>query len=361
MDPGEALSLINERILGLTQYHLEPEPSATVKLNQNESPFDWPPQVKEEVADFCRRRPWNRYPNFIPDELKKKLSAYAGVEPDGIIVGNGSNEMLLVLMLSLASRERDVILCQPTFTVYRLLAAGVGATERVVYLDKNLGFDVDAICDAARRHKGAVLVLCTPNNPTGSFLSENDLKKILSVHTGFCICDQAYVEFGGYSAVPLLESNPNLIITRTFSKAFAGAGLRLGYMLGTPEIIGQINKIKLPYNINFFSEHVGGVLLSQTGTVRQRIDLIVRERDALFSVLSALPFDAVYKSAANFMMVRCSRKSELFSHLKNSGILVRDVSAYPMCENCLRVNVGTSAENKAFTDAVGEFFSPIRK
>jgi histidinol-phosphate aminotransferase len=125
MDLSDALALVNDRIRGLTQYHLEPEPSATVKLNQNENPFDWPPLVKDEVARFCRTRSWNRYPNFVPDGLKEKLSAYTGVGADGIIVGNGSNEMLLVLMLSLANGKRDVILCQPTFTIYRLLAAGV--------------------------------------------------------------------------------------------------------------------------------------------------------------------------------------------------------------------------------------------
>jgi histidinol-phosphate aminotransferase len=360
MKLSDSLSLVNERIRGVTQYHLEPE-DTTVKLNQNENPFDWPREVKEEAADFCRRRPWNRYPNFVPDDLKKRLSAYTGVSSQGILVGNGSNEMLLVLILSLAGPRRDVILCQPTFTIYRLLAAGVGAQERVVYLDKNMNFDVDAICGAARSYPGSVMILCTPNNPTGSFLSEKDLEKILAVHTGFCVLDQAYVEFGGYSAIPLLKKYPNLIVTRTFSKAFAGAGIRLGYMLGTPEIIGQINKIKLPYNINFFSEHVGGMLLSQADTVRERIDFIVNERDALYGLLATLPFEAVYKSAANFIMLRCAPKNELFSFLKDKGILVRDVSAYPMCENCLRVNVGTSEENKAFITAVREFFSSLQR
>jgi len=356
MKLSESLSLINERIRGLKQYHLEPD-ETTVKLNQNENPFDWPQEVKQEAADFCKNRPWNRYPNFIPDGLKKKLSDYTGVDAGGILVGNGSNEMLLTLMLSLADRQRDVILCQPTFTVYRLLAAGVGAAERTVFLDSNLQFDVNAICDALQRYKGSVLVLCSPNNPTGSVLTESDIRKILSVHTGFLILDQAYVEFGGYSAIPLLENNPNLIITRTFSKAFAGAGLRLGYMLGSSEIIAQITKIKLPYNINFFTEHVGQVLLSRPETVRQRVEFLVRERDALYDTLAALPFDAAYKSAANFIMLRCAAKVELFSYLKNKGILVRDVSSYPMCENCLRVNVGTSEENSVFANAVKDFFS----
>jgi histidinol-phosphate aminotransferase len=357
MELNDSLSLINERIRNLKQYHLAPPDNTTVKLNQNENPFDWPPQIKDEIAEFCRKRPWNRYPNFIPDALKQKLSAYTGVDPDGILAGNGSNEMLLVLLVSLADRKRDVILCQPTFTIYGILSTGIGAAERIVHLDGNMAFDVRALCEAARRYPGSVMILCSPNNPTGCALSESDIRTILGVHSGFLILDQAYVEFGGYDAIPLLKNNPNLIITRTFSKAFAGAGLRIGYMLGTPEVIGQINKIKLPYNINFFSEHVAGVLLSQTDTIRSRIDFIIRERDALLASLSAMPFEAVYPSSANFIMLRCSRKNEFFDHLKHRGFLVRDVSSYPLCDNCLRVNVGTSEENKAFLIAAGDFFN----
>ena len=355
MDLNDSILLVNKRIRNLSPYHLEPEVTA-VKLNQNENPYDLPAGIKEEIAEFCRKRPFNRYPNFVPDDLKAALAGYSGVPAEGIIVGNGSNEMLLVLLLALSGQGGNVILCQPTFTVYGLLATGLGAIERTVPLTGGLAFDVSRICETAARFPRSLMVLCSPNNPTGCFLTEADIRAILAVHTGILVLDQAYVEFGGYSAIPLLTSNPNLIITRTFSKAFSGAGLRLGYMLGTPDIIGHINKIKLPYNINFFSEHVAQVLLSHLDVVAARVKELAARRDSLLSFLRTMPLDAVYDSAANFMIFRCGRKNELFAFLKQKGILVRDVSHYPMLENCLRVNVGSADETAVFEAAVRDFF-----
>jgi histidinol-phosphate aminotransferase len=355
MNLNDSLSLVNERIRNLTRYHLEPE-TTDIKLNQNENPYDLPAGIKDEIAAFCRKRPFNRYPNFVPDALKAKLSAYSGVPAGGIMVGNGSNEMLLVLLLSLASQGKDVILCQPTFTLYRLLAGGLGAIERTVFLTNDLTFNVEKICEAASQYPRSLMVLCSPNNPTGCSLSESDIRAILAAHTGFLVLDQAYVEFGGYSAAPLLKENPNLIITRTFSKAFSGAGLRLGYMLGTPDVVQEMYKIKLPYNINFFSEQVAGVLLDNADKLRPRVQELSARRDSLYAFLASMPFDAVYPSTANFILMRTKRKNELFSFLKKKSILVRDVSQYQMLDNCLRVNVGSEEETGAFQSAVNDFF-----
>jgi histidinol-phosphate aminotransferase len=357
MELSDSLSLINERIRTLKRYHLEPE-ATDIKLNQNENPYDLPAAIKDEIARFCRERPFNRYPNFVPEALKAKLSGYFGVPAKGIMVGNGSNEMLLVLMLALLRQGGDVILCQPTFTLYRLLATGLGAVERTVFLKNDLTFDVKKICEASSQFPRSLMVLCSPNNPTGCALSESDIRAILKAHTGFLVLDQAYVEFGGYSAVPLLAANPNLIIARTFSKAFSGAGLRLGYMLGTPDVMQEISKIKLPYNINFFSEHVAQVLLDNADALRPRVLELCARRDSLFAFLASMPFDAVYPSAANFILLRTKRKNDLFSFLKKKSILIRDVSQYPMLENCLRVNVGSNDETLAFEAAVREFFRP---
>ncbi len=356
MNLNESLLLINEKVRSLKKYHLEPEISS-IKLNQNENPFDWPMEIKKEIAQFCVSRPWNRYPNFVPDQLQEKLSQYTKVPKSGILVGNGSNEMLLVLLLSLANTARNVIICQPTFTVYRLLATGLGATERSVGLNADLTFNIPDIVSCSKQYPGSVLILCSPNNPTGSVLSESDVKTILAEHNGFCILDQAYIEFGGYNAIELLDKFPNLIITRTFSKAFGGAGLRLGYMLGNPEIVSQINKIKLPYNVNFFSEHVAQTLLSHTSTVEKQVEFLINQRDDLLSFLNSLPLDNVYPSSANFIMFRCREKQALFDNCKQNGILIRDVSSYPLCENCLRVNVGTEQENSAFKKVLKNFFA----
>ena len=355
MELNEALSLVNKRVRDLSQYHLEPR-ETLIKLNQNENPSDWPASIKEEVAQFCRNRPWNLYPNFVPDRLKEQLSEYTGVPPAGIIVGNGSNEMLMVLLLALMDAHSQVVICQPTFTIYRLLVNGMGGTEAIVKLKADMSFDVKGICAAVTSKPQSLLILCSPNNPTGSALGEADLRTILEAHSGILILDQAYVEFGGFNAIPLLKEFPNLIITRTFSKAMAGAGLRLGYMLGKPEIIGEINKIKLPYNINFFSERVAEVLLTHLDYVRVKVAEIIAQRDILYAFFKSLPLENVYPSSSNFIMIRSKRKTELFEHLARSGILVRDVSKYPMLENCLRINAGTAEENQALQKVMKEFF-----
>ena len=352
---NETLSLINENIRSLSGYHLDPK-ETEIKLNQNENPFDWPLEVKDEIARFCVERPWNRYPPFVPTSLRSALADYIGAPDGSVIVGNGSNEMLLVLLLALAGRDTKVIICEPTFTVYKLLVNGVAAKPIVVPLQENLNYDVPAICAASKENPGAVLIICSPNNPTGNALGESDIRSILAVHKGFCILDQAYIEFGGYNAVELLTEYPNLIITRTFSKAFAAAGLRVGYLAGAPSVVAELNKIKLPYNINFFSEHVASVMLKNRALMTDGIELIKRERDALFAFLKTFPFEEVYPSCANFILVRLVKKQALFDFLKDADILIRDVSSYPMLENCLRITVGSTVENSALRLAITRFF-----
>lgn len=356
MKMSDTLSLINDSILSLNAYHLEPV-DTVIKLNQNENPFDWPDTIKQEVAKFCIERPWNRYPTFIPNKLKNALANYTGVSPQQIIVGNGSNEMLLVLFLSLVNKNSRIILCKPTFTVYQMLLDGFGAQGITINLNEDLEFNIPKIIKTIESNSGSILILCSPNNPTGSVLCEKDIRSILQKHTGFCILDQAYVEFGGFNAISLINEFPNLIITRTFSKALAGAGLRLGYMIGSSEIIREINKIKLPYNINFFSEHVASVLLDHSDLLNKRIKQIISERDILSKFFNTMPFCAVYSSYANFILIRTKKKDDFFNFLCSEGILVRDVSAYPMLENCLRISVGTPQENRDLIKSVKRFFN----
>ncbi|MDR3011778.1 MAG: histidinol-phosphate transaminase [Chitinispirillales bacterium] len=350
-----AKTLINDSVRNLKGYHLEPE-NCAVKLNQNENPRDWPPEVKEKAARFFVERPWNRYPNFIPDNLKKMLARYVDVDPCSVIVGNGSNEMLLVLFLSFAEKAKSVIICPPTFTVYRLLCDGLGMRAVSVGLDNDLQYDIGAIKKAVEENPGAMLVLSSPNNPVGNTMSEDDFKDILDIHTGVCVLDQAYAEFGGFDGTKLISAYPNLIVTRTFSKAMAAAGLRLGYMVGAADVIAEINKIKLPYNINFFTEHAATVILDNTKIMEESVGMIISERDELYEYLAALPFDNVYPSAANFILVRTPQKQKLFDHLRDDSILVRDVSSYPMLNDCLRIGVGTKDENAKLRESMNIFF-----
>ncbi|MBD3321631.1 MAG: histidinol-phosphate transaminase [Chitinivibrionales bacterium] len=356
MENNEVLRLIRRRVRDLSAYHLD-KVDCAVKLNQNENPYDWPAEIKEEVAAHVRDRPWNRYPAFVPGNLKHAIAGYCGARADSVIVGNGSNEMLLVLLLSFMEKDAVVITCQPTFTVYNLLVNGLGGSPQSVMLDRDLRYDSDAVCTACRASPGAILIIASPNNPTGSSLSEQEIRAILEAHTGIFVLDQAYVEFGGFDAMPLIEEYPNLIITRTFSKALSGAGLRIGYMAGNSRIIAEINKIKLPYNINFFSEQAAAVLLRNKVLIGRRVALLVKERNRLSAYFVSLPGINIYKSDTNFILLRTEQKNALFAYLKSRGILVRDVSSYPMLRNCLRINVGTPEENRALMNACENFFA----
>jgi histidinol-phosphate aminotransferase len=355
MNKNEALNLINRCVRELNAYHLEPK-DVPIKLNQNENPFDWPLEIKEEIARFCIERPWNRYPTFIPTELKELLAKHVGLDVSNVIAGNGSNEMLSVLMMSLVHEGTKVIICEPTFTVYRLLSTGKGAHCISVNLTNDLEFNIPELTQALNANPEALLILCTPNNPTGVALGEGEIRQILNKHKGFVIIDQAYIEFGGYNAIPLLKEYPNLIITRTFSKAFAGAGLRIGYLLGNSDIITEINKIKLPYNINFLTEHIAKTLLKNYSLQQGTIATLSAERDAMFKFLKEMPFEMVYPSMANFICIRCSAKKQLLNTLQENGILVRDVSSYPLLENCFRLSIGTPYENEQFKMVVKRFF-----
>lgn len=355
MQTSEALQLMNASVRELSAYDLKPE-TVPVKVNQNENPYDWPRVVKEKAAEYCLSRPWNRYPNFTPAQLTAALAEYAGVEPESVLAGNGSNEMLVVLFMALLRREYPVILCQPTFTVYNLLVRALGGTTETVYLTRDMAFDTDAIRQAVQIHRGALLLLCSPNNPTGSALTEAQLRGILAVHEGFLILDQAYVEFGGYDATGLLEQYPNLIITRTCSKAFGCAGLRLGYMVGNPQVVAEAKKAKLPYNINFFSEFVITMLLEHRDEMARHVEGLLSARRSLVEFLETLPLERVYPSEANFVLLRTSEKQRLFEFLRQRGILIRDVSSYPMLDNCLRISVGTDQENDLLKQNLRTFF-----
>lgn len=355
MKLADTLLRINKAVRTQKSYHLCRR-DVPVKLNQNENPFDWPAEIKEEVAQFSRERPWNRYPPFIPNELKTMLGDYIDMPAECILTGNGSNEILLILMLSFTSKGKPVILCQPTFTVYRFLVEGTGGTCHTVNLNQNMQFDIDAILAASARAPEAPLIICSPNNPTGASLGETALRTILTQHRGMVIVDQAYIEFGGYNAIPLISTFPNLLVARTFSKAFAGAGLRVGYCTGNVDVIAEISKIKLPYNLNFFSEFVARTALRHRKELSKGIVILRNERDLMHSFLTTLPL-TVFPSDANFILIRSSHKQQLFDALLNEGILIRDVSSYPMLDSCLRISIGTPEENQLLKNALNRFFA----
>jgi histidinol-phosphate aminotransferase len=326
---------------------------AEVKLNQNENPFDFPEDLKEETYRRFRSRQWSRYPDFVPDSLRQRVAEFAGWQKDGILVGNGSNELIQATLIVLVRPRARVAMPAPTFTVYGLLASILGADIVNIRLNPDLSYNVDELISRSKDSGAAVLIVNTPNNPTGSVLKEDGLKRILQQFSGHVLLDEAYYEFWGHSGLELLQDFPRLIITRTFSKAMGMASLRVGYLMAHPELVEQISKAKLPYNINQFSLTAAEVALENPDRFRPAIDAVLKERERLGAELAGIPGIKVYPSEANFFLIEVPVSPRtLFDDLYQQGILIRDVSSYPMLSKCLRISVGTREENERLISAL---------
>jgi histidinol-phosphate aminotransferase len=349
---NDALYGIKPQVLNVPAYTLHAY-EAEIKLNQNENPFDFPEDLKEETFRRFRERSWSRYPDFVPDSLRQRLAEFVGWQKDGILVGNGSNELLQATLMVVVGHKTPVAIPFPTFTVYRLIASILGAQIVDIPLNEDMSYNVDQIIAKAEEAGAKVLVINNPNNPTGSAIPEEGLKRILDSFSGFVLLDEAYYEFCGYTGFKLLPDYPKLIITRTFSKAMGMAGLRLGYMMAHPDVAEQISKAKLPYNINQFSLMAAEVALENVDRFRPAIETLLSEKMRLEKELGKIRGVKVYPSQSNFFLIEVSvPPRSLFDDLYAQGILIRDVSSYPMLSKCLRVSVGTPQENDLLLSAM---------
>ncbi len=348
-------ALLRPHIEGITEYKLE-HLECRIKLNQNENPFDLPDEVRNEVLRRVACEHWSRYPEFVPRRQMEKIAEFTGWTPDGVLLGNGSNDLLQLLFTCALDKGRGVVISQPTFTLYRLLAEAIGAPVTDVPMTRSFTVDTDRVIAAANANGAAMLVLCSPNNPTGGQIPLADLDRILSATRSLVVVDEAYVHFAGPSAVRLLARHERLVVLQTFSKAMGAAGLRFGYALLSPGLARQLAKVKLPYSVNIFTLIAAEVFVEQWDSLKSWIGVLVSERERIFSALGAMGGVRPYSSDANFLFFETLRKTpaEVFSALLSRGILIRDVSRYPMLERGLRVSVGTPAENDEFIIALRE-------
>jgi histidinol-phosphate aminotransferase len=349
-----SLDLINTRVRNLPPYVLK-SLQAEVKVNQNESPFDFPAELKETVFARMRAISWSRYPEFFPQNLIRRISERFGWKEEGILVGNGSNEIILALFLISLDRGKRLLISQPTFPLYKLIGGILGAAIVEAPLTGELEFDTERMCHICRTEHIDVVALCSPNNPTGCQLAETDLRHLLDAHRGLFLLDEAYCEFAPTNMFSLLREFPNLIITRTFSKAAGIAGLRLGYCMGDPVLIEQASKAKLPYSVNTFSLTAAEVLFDDYHQLQDNIRLLIAERVRLLKAMQAIPGIQPYDSKANFVFFRVKPSaSVVFEKLLAQNILVRDVSRYPLLQDGLRVSIGRPEENDRFLAALTE-------
>ena len=344
--PSDVIKPEVRRLSAYTLKHVK----ADVKLDQNENPYELPGELKEEVVRRVLARPWGRYPEFVPASTTKALAKFTGWTEDGILIGNGSNELIMAGLSVILGTGRKAVIPQPTFTLYKLLSSVYQSNAVMVPLKTDFTFDVDALVEASR--DAAVTVICSPNNPTGTLMAPEALKKILNLTSGLVFLDEAYHEFSGQTALKILPSYPNLIVLRTFSKAMSMAGLRFGYMMAHPEVAKEIHKAKLPYNVNIFTLTAAELILERPDLLRDAIQTLVAERQRLIQEVRKRGLEA-FDSCANFFLMRTPRPApELFESLYAHGVLVRDVSSYPMLERVLRVSAGTPEENNRFLNAL---------
>lgn len=322
-----------------------------VKINQNENPYDVPADIKQEILDYALDRSWSRYPPFVPTSLHELLAEYVGWTSDGIITGNGSNEIIQAVMAVLLPEGGRLVLPTPTFTVYKLIATIMGGVVDHVPLTPDYRFDCDAVESAAQ---GAdMVIICSPNNPTGALYPSERLERLLESTDAAVIVDEAYFEFSRETVIPLIERYDNLIVFRTFSKAFSLAGLRFGYGVMAPALAAEVKKAALPYNLNFITTAAAEKLLENRDRLAVYIDELIESREKLFNALQAIDGVTVYPSRANFLIFETPYPpKDIFDGLLDDGLLVRDVSSYPMLDSALRVSVSTPEDNVRFIGAL---------
>ena len=342
--------------------HLVPYDAKDLKVDialaANEHPANLPGEIVDKLASRMREFRFNRYPDPMATTLRGLIAEANGLEPSNVIVGNGGDELIFDLLLAWGGPGRKMIDAPPTFTMYGIDAQVTG-TE-LVRIPRTADFSVDADAVLERLGEGDidVVMLAHPNNPTGNITPETVLIDILNATDAIVLVDEAYFEFSRHTMRPHMERHPNLVILRTFSKAFSLAGLRVGYLLAHEDVVRELTKVRQPYSVDAFAQWVASTVFRERVVFQQAIRDIMRGRDTLVHGLSAFEEVTVFPSEANFILFRVDHASALWRDLlHNYSILIRDFTRTPGLEDCLRVTVGTDEENERFLAAMGEILS----
>ena len=311
-------------------------------------------------ANECpHNAPNNRYPDPLQWELKQKISAYKGVAPERIFLGNGSDEAIDLIFRTFCTPGVDeVAAIAPSYGMYEVCADINNIRYNAIPLEEGFRFDAESFLQSIYSPCTKVIFICSPNNPTGNLLPLEEIRKVLDIFPGMVVVDEAYIDFApaGSSLSALLDAYPRLIVLNTFSKAWASAGIRLGMALAHPEVIALFNKVKYPYNVNILTQRAAMERLDHMDEIRAWVDEALSERTRMMQAVAALPIcEHVYPSDANFFLARVTDACRIYDALVEQGIIVRNRHRIMMCENCLRITIGTPAENDELLAALKQF------
>lgn len=344
--------IIRDDIRALTAYHV-PDSSGMVKLDAMENPYGLPPALRARIARLVEDATLNRYPDPGAGQLKARLrESFAAPEAAELLLGNGSDEILQVLVLAAARPGAVVLGVEPSFTMFRMISAFAGVRYVGVELRDDFALDVGRILAGIEQHRPGLIFLAYPNNPTGNLFDAAGIERIIAAAPGMVLIDEAYHAFAGRSFMARVPQQANLLVMRTLSK-LGLAGIRLGVLAGRGEWIAQLDKLRLPYNVNTLTQLVACEVLRHEAVLTEQAAAIKLERGRLLRGLQEVPGLTAYPSDANFLLFRISNAERVFDGLKQRGVLIKSLhGSHRLLANCLRVTVGTPQENDAFLAAL---------
>ena len=339
--------------LALREGYHSPQVQVEVRLNTNESPLPPPPEWVEALRAEVGRVAFHRYPDRSAHALRAALAKLHGVRADQVFCANGSNEVLQSVCLAYGGPGRSVAVFEPTYALHAHIAHLTGTAVLEAGRRPDFTLDMDVVRDLLVGRRPDITFLCSPNNPTGLAENRASLAAVMDRAPGLTVVDEAYGQFADWSALALVGDDTPLVVTRTFSKTWSMAGVRLGYLIGPAAVVAMLERVALPYHLDALKQVAGLLALRYVDQMEARVATLVAERQRLQARLGSLPV-TVWPSQANFVLFRPETRkgAEVWQGLVERSVLVRDTSSWPGLAGCLRVTVGTADENDRFLSAL---------
>ena len=343
------LERVKPEILEINSYSV-PGLNCSVRLDGNESPFEAAGEILNKISGLITNVDFNRYPDPDSVELKKIISEKYNFPEKGLLIGNGSDELIQMLIETLTGKSGIVLVPSPTFSMYKLTSLVLNNSVIESELDENFSLDSEDILKKIDEFDPDLLFFASPNNPTGNAFSKDSLIEIIEATTGVVVVDEAYFDYYGETFIPMINKYNNLAVLRTLSKV-GFASIRLGVLFAGNEITEQVNKTRLPYNINTISQKIAEIVFENEHLLAENNKKIVNERERLFSELQNIKDIKVYPSEANFFLIKVPEADYFFNEMVQRDILIRNLSRPGRLSGCVRVTIGTAEENNKFLEA----------
>jgi histidinol-phosphate aminotransferase len=341
----------------MSGYH-SPQVDVAVRLNTNEAPEAPPAAFTRRLGEALATIEWHRYPDRGYRTLREAIAKHHGVAAEQVFAANGSNEVLQTVLLAYGGPGRRAAVFEPTYALHSHIARVTGTGVAVGERSDDLTLDLGEVRRVVAEHAPEITFLCSPNNPTGMAEPEEAVGAVAEMAPGLVVVDEAYGQFAPWSALGMVDEGRGVVVTRTFSKTWSMAGARLGYLIGPAGLVADLDKVALPYHLDVVKQLAGTLALSFTDEMRARVAALVGERGRVSAALAELPVD-LWRSDANFILFRPRERdgAAVWQALLDRSVLIRNCAGWRRLEGCLRVTIGTPAEDDAFLAALAEVLS----